>query len=350
MTKNAIIIDWLGFPYGIFTDVYIFQKYCKCDVVWISCHDENRHFNKNMFQEGIIPVLKKYTNLFFIETDFFCFIKDEQKLNHHKFYFLKNLDISPVADYTTYYNKIHLIDYAISRTNSCTNHYEILKQKYGYHYKILYIKFTSNDYYSFYYKRNHFQVENPFKPNKTVTVPYQEYFVEEIPHNLSNDMSSFEYSFLSFGRKNLNIITDFWNTHKEILPKLYIKLYDINHIKNIDQCKKNEKIVIIDKYIDEKEKCELYNKCCFFINMSPEEGYGHNINEARSTGRIILVVNKPPMNELIDNDCGIIINSIEQGVATALRLSQDEIIRKMKLTREKYQNDTQFFIEKVENI
>jgi hypothetical protein len=37
------------------------------------------------------------------------------------------------------------------------------------------------------------------------------------------------------------------------------------------------------------------------------EGFGHYINEARSIGALIVALNAPPMNELVDAKCAIMI-------------------------------------------
>lgn len=359
--KSAIIIDWIGLPYGILTDVYIFQKYLQCDIIWISCYDENRVFHKEPFQARITGILEEYDNLFFIETEFFSLIEKSQKKEKHRFYFMKNLDIAVSFDQNRFYENLELIDFAIARTNVTFKYYQQLKQQYRYKFEIKYTKFTSIDYSEYYASRNHFKVENPFKGKDMFFIPHTDFLLEEIPYQIRIEP---ELAFLSFGRKNLHILTDFWNKYREHLPKLYIKSYNDHDLgvipgsslsrSNIDekrfQCLQNDKIHVIDKFIDEKEKMELYNKCVFFINLSPEEGYGHNINEARSTGRIIMVLDREPMNELVDNDCGIVINDLHEGMNRALTLSKEEITRKMKATRQKYLDDTEDFTSRITEI
>ena len=158
--KRAIIIDWIGLPFGILTDVYLFQKNLGCDVVWISCHDENGVYNFKNFKKAIIEILEKYDELFFIETESFAYIEKEQKTKSHCFYFLKNIDIKPIVNDDLYYKKMHLIDYAISRTNITTDYYKKLQEEYNYKYKIIYTKFTSIDYSLYYCKRLYFKTEN----------------------------------------------------------------------------------------------------------------------------------------------------------------------------------------------
>ena len=363
MPKIGIVIDWIGFSYGVLVDTYILQKTLGADVVWVSCIDEHRKYQASMFSAAYDKYLLDYDVLYFIQTEFFALLKEGQKRPGQKFVFMKNVDISLVTDNNTYYKNLHMVDVALARTNITIRHYEALRQAFGYRYEIQYTKFTSLDYSAVYGKRRYFDIENPFKGKECVVIDKTDLLLEEIPHALPSSFPStplapssstpLEYAFLSFGRKNLPHLTAFWNRYRDQLPKLYIKSYCENGVVtdaemgNVAECRKNEKIEIIDRFIDDREKFELYNKCVFFINLSPEEGYGHNINEARSTGRVILVLNREPMNELVDNDCGIVMNTIEEGVSRALTLTKDEIEYKMRRTREKYVEDTRYFVEHV---
>ena len=46
------------------------------------------------------------------------------------------------------------------------------------------------------------------------------------------------------------------------------------------------------------------------IHITPSliEGFGHYINEARIVGATILTSNYPPMNELVNKECGVLVN------------------------------------------
>uniref|UniRef100_A0A6C0I2B5 Glycosyltransferase n=1 Tax=viral metagenome TaxID=1070528 RepID=A0A6C0I2B5_9ZZZZ len=359
MKKSAIVIDWIGFSYGIYIDVYLYQKTLECDVVWVSCHDETRTYRPEKFRKVYDELLCKYDRLYFDETEFFGFLLPGQKAANQQIYYSKHLDISPVVDHTAYYQGLHLVDAVIAKTKDVERYYRAIQEKFGYSFQIISTKFTSLDYSKVLAERVHFQVANPFKGQEAVIIPAHILILKEIPLPPTIPTNYVgDGSFLSFGRKNLPMITSFWNEHQnnDRLPKLYIKSYCENGVVteeemgNLAACKANPKIEILDRYISESEKAELYNRCTFFINASPSEGYGHNINEARSTGRIILVFDREPMNELIDPDCGIIMSSIGDGVSRAIQLSKEEVLRKMKRTRERYVEDTESFQETFKTI
>jgi hypothetical protein len=76
---------------------------------------------------------------------------------------------------------------------------------------------------------------------------------------------------------------------------------------------------------------------------SAVEGFGHYINEARAMSAVAVVLDAPPMNELIDSDCGLLLRpkserplklgmryelaeaELERGVAALLTLRPDDL-------------------------
>ncbi|MGH6727176.1 MAG: glycosyltransferase [Pseudolabrys sp.] len=48
------------------------------------------------------------------------------------------------------------------------------------------------------------------------------------------------------------------------------------------------------------------------VHLCPSsvEGFGHYINEARSMGALIVTTNAAPMNELVDNTCGVLVTPV----------------------------------------
>jgi hypothetical protein len=63
--------------------------------------------------------------------------------------------------------------------------------------------------------------------------------------------------------------------------------------------------VLHTKYVEDLDKLQAYhlNHIC----LSAVEGYGHYINEARGHSAFVVTTDYPPMNELINDDCGYLI-------------------------------------------
>jgi hypothetical protein len=63
---------------------------------------------------------------------------------------------------------------------------------------------------------------------------------------------------------------------------------------------------------------------------SAVEGFGHYINEARAMSAVAVILDAPPMNELIDRDCGVLLRpSSERPLKFGIRyqLSEAELER-----------------------
>lgn len=67
-------------------------------------------------------------------------------------------------------------------------------------------------------------------------------------------------------------------------------------------------ITFTDHIVTDSEKCAMMQDAGIHLCPSIVEGYGHYINEARAVGAMIITANTPPMNELIDNSCGVVID------------------------------------------
>lgn len=350
--STCIVITWpnIGNIYhGIFYDIYLFKLYLNADIVWINCrkygfyskkHNENFYTIFNM-------VCTKYKNIIFVENEHFSLLNSNIKeKNNHKYYFMMNVEINPV--YSNWNTKMSLLDGCIAKTRGCYNKLLNIKNKYSHSYDIIYTNFTSIDYSKFYTERLYFksntQTVSAFDENIEYYIIDKSIPILKIISYPFNNLHE-EYSFLSFGRKNLEHLINFWIKNSVNLPKLYIKSYHYN-FNNV----KSDKIEVIDNYITEEEKIQLYNKCIFYINLSDIEGFGHNLNEARSTGRIIICKNKSPMNELVNNEIGFVSDNWQKSIQSALSLTKEQIKEKMIQSRKLYEQDTNYFETQVKKI
>ena len=62
-----------------------------------------------------------------------------------------------------------------------------------------------------------------------------------------------------------------------------------------------------DKGLPQDQFNRLQNECLIHICPSTYEGFGHYINEARSCGAVVVTTDAAPMNELITEDIGFLV-------------------------------------------
>lgn len=72
-------------------------------------------------------------------------------------------------------------------------------------------------------------------------------------------------------------------------------------------------IILHKKLLEHEDFVLLKNKIGIHLCPSIVEGYGHYINEARKIKSLVITTNAPPMNELIDETSGILINCSSYG-------------------------------------
>lgn len=176
--------------------------------------------------------------------------------------------------------------------------------------------------------------------------------------------------------KGTDIVLNTWEKNKGKLPELVILCYD----SCLDNLKKYLKSDILDNsntynvtLMKEKQPYEdvvkLKNEIGFHLCPSMIEGYGHYLNEARIVSAVTMTLDAPPMNEIIDDTCGILIpytqklertnksnmyltteKNILEGVERMLKLTDQERDKLGCNARKKYEEDTNFFAERIKEL
>lgn len=72
-------------------------------------------------------------------------------------------------------------------------------------------------------------------------------------------------------------------------------------------------VKVISRYLSEEELLTLQNECGVHICPSQTEGFGHYMNEALSTGAIVVTTDAPPMNEFVSREWGFTVAAIPEG-------------------------------------
>lgn len=171
--------------------------------------------------------------------------------------------------------------------------------------------------------------------------------------------------------KNTNLVLQTWKNNPN-LPKLNVTCLDRSeyrscfreHSKLIGECVSCKNIEIHTKPLARDKISELQSLAGLSICPSEAEGYSNYINESLYFGSIVLTLDYPPMNELVDSDCGIIIKSkhtrhhnklnvscrsfsqseLVNGVNEYLSLSYDQKLERSVKSHTIYQRNQSFFL------
>lgn len=127
-------------------------------------------------------------------------------------------------------------------------------------------------------------------------------------------------------------------------------------------------IKYIAGFLKDAEKNKLQQQSTIHIAPSSVEGFGHSIVEAMSVGAIVITTNAPPMNEMVNKECGFLVEakigspvglgnhyhifpeSLEMQIQKAILLSDEERAKIGFNAREWYRMNTKIFAFQLQEI
>lgn len=115
-----------------------------------------------------------------------------------------------------------------------------------------------------------------------------------------------DYFFSRIGKgrfRGAKKLVDVWRRHPE-WPVLKLV---IDPSCRPEECPQN--VEYIDTFVRFEDYNRLAGSSLFHIYATEVEGFGHSINEAMAQGAVVLVTNAPPMNEIANSDCALLIDA-----------------------------------------
>ncbi len=160
-------------------------------------------------------------------------------------------------------------------------------------------------------------------------------------------------------------LMDIW-LENPAFPPLKVHFYD----KNIDVPEwipfKNLKLRM--GFMNTPELQEVVSQTGIHLCTSQMEGFGHYINEARALGALIIALDAPPMNELIDAHSGILVQPVryqkhnqgvqfiasktglQSAIETALGLSEKEKAALGQNAKARYFSERETFLMAIQSL
>jgi len=110
-------------------------------------------------------------------------------------------------------------------------------------------------------------------------------------------------------RRNTNSILAHWKVTPS-LPDLYVQFYaEGADAIQYEGWLSDRNLHVRIGWLKRREYLDLASRHGLHLCTSEVEGYGHYINEARAMGALVVTTNGAPMNELVDADCGVLVES-----------------------------------------
>ena len=324
---------------GLYNDALIYQKYLPGSQIVFS-NDKN-------------ALNRSFVNLFLERVDFY-----NMMFTANMNIIMINQDLLGLNEYTM--KIFHKFDILIAKSMHAVDVLKKHKEINNFKYKILYTKHTT-------FNDSNYESNQPLQSLQSLQSLQDE--------RLSN--RNYIDVFHGAGKspfKSTDIVVKLWRKYND-LPHLYLICFYhcLTNLEkwtklNIDQIKGTKNITYYDKPLDKEELEKLRSNIVCHLCPSYKEGYGHYINEARMNKCVIITVDGPPMNELVDENSGIIVKGTkeinidfteytfidEKSLYDALirykNMSIEEKIKMGENAYNRYIEDTNFFEDKMKQL
>lgn len=108
----------------------------------------------------------------------------------------------------------------------------------------------------------------------------------------------------AMGRRHTQELMDIWSEDSD-LPELSVHFYG-DKTPNTKEWLHGNNLRLKTGFMPEEEYLREFTRHGIHICTSSAEGFGHHINEARAIGALVITLDAPPMNELVDSSCGVL--------------------------------------------
>jgi hypothetical protein len=106
--------------------------------------------------------------------------------------------------------------------------------------------------------------------------------------------------------RNTNTILQCWKARRD-WPNLYVLQHGRDPKYEFSDCSSNDNIHLRLGWLERDDYLRIVGDHGIHLCTSEVEGFGHYINEARAMGGLVVTVDGPPMNELVDVESGILV-------------------------------------------
>lgn len=109
--------------------------------------------------------------------------------------------------------------------------------------------------------------------------------------------------------RNTQNLLDLWLRHPEWCDVKFQLYSDETGFVRIPEWVRLGNVAIRLECLERGEYEDLISGCGIHLCTSEVEGFGHYINEGRASGALVVTLDAPPMNELVDDDSGVLVKT-----------------------------------------